>query len=86
MKSAKLNFLEPSEQPQACNGAALPLPLHNVLRGFRYGDNYPTGKVVPLFTLELCRKYLWLYREITAFILCPLNWMKLNGQFTISTD
>ena len=27
MKSGKINFLEPSGPLQACNGAALPLPL-----------------------------------------------------------
>jgi len=28
MKSGKLNFLEPSGPLQACNGTAVPLPLH----------------------------------------------------------
>ena len=28
MKSGNLNFLEPSGPLQACNGTALPLPLH----------------------------------------------------------
>jgi hypothetical protein len=32
MKSGNLNFLEPSGPLQACNGIALPLPLH--------GQNY----------------------------------------------
>ena len=31
MKSGNLNFLEPSEPLQACNGTALPLPLHVIL-------------------------------------------------------
>jgi len=30
MKSGNLNFLEPSGPLQACNGTALPLPLHEV--------------------------------------------------------
>jgi len=29
MKSGNLNFLEPSGPLQACNGTALPLPIHN---------------------------------------------------------
>ena len=31
MKSANLNFLEPSGPLQACNGTALPLPIHFLL-------------------------------------------------------
>jgi hypothetical protein len=31
MKSGNLNFLEPSGSLQACNGTALPLPLHRVI-------------------------------------------------------
>ena len=38
-----------------------------------YSDNYRTDNVVPVFTQELCRKYLWLCREITTFILRPLH-------------
>jgi hypothetical protein len=30
-KSGNLNFLEPSGPLQACNGTALPLPLHTIL-------------------------------------------------------
>jgi len=30
MKSGNFNFLEPSGQLQACNGTALPLPLHHI--------------------------------------------------------
>jgi len=84
MKAGNLNFLETSGPLQACKGNAL--PLHNVLRGFSYGDNYRTGKVVPDFTQELCRKDVWFYREITAFILRLFHCMKLNGQFPISTE
>ena len=33
MKSGNLNFLEPSGPLQACNGTALPLPLHYIICG-----------------------------------------------------
>jgi len=32
-KSGSLNFLEPSGPVQACNGTALPLPIHSTLIG-----------------------------------------------------
>jgi len=34
MKSGNLKFLEPSAPLQACNGPALPLPLHLPLQEF----------------------------------------------------
>jgi len=33
MKSGNLNFLEPSGPLQACNGTALPSPLHDIICG-----------------------------------------------------
>ena len=34
MKSGNLNFLEPSGPLQACNGTAVPLPLHYIPEDF----------------------------------------------------
>ena len=40
-KSGNLNFLEPSGPVQACNGTALPLPLHRELgKSFNTVENH----------------------------------------------
>ena len=53
MKSGNFNFLEPSGPLQACNGTALPLPLHLPLHSLFVCDLISVRRAYFLFPVQV---------------------------------